>query len=158
MFKGCKELESVILPETLKIIGRECFSGCSKLTSINIPQGVEQILDLAFEGASKINFGDLILPNLTTIGQRAFYLNGAGLRRILDLGQITTLPANNGNNVNGIFVYCSELELAILPSTLTTMGTSASPFIGCTKLSTMILKAEIPPSLGVKFALGQHVS
>lgn len=37
VFKGCKELESVILPESLKIIGRECFIKCSKLTSINIP-------------------------------------------------------------------------------------------------------------------------
>lgn len=100
----------------------------------------------------------MILSNLTIIGQRAFYLSGAGLRRILDLGQITTLPANNGTNVNGTFVYCSKLELAILPSTLTTMGTSASPFIGCTKLSTMIIRAETPPSLGSKFGLGQHVS
>lgn len=158
VFKGCKELERVILPETLKIIGRECFYGCSKLTSINIPQGVEKILDSAFEGAMNIAFGDLILQNLTTIGIRAFYLNGAGLRRILDLGQITTLQANNETSYNGTFVRCSALELAILPSTLTTMGTSWQPFVGCTKLATMIVKAETPPSLGSKFALGQHVS
>lgn len=158
VFQKCTELQSVVLPETLKIIGRSCFNGCSKLTSINIPQGVEKILDNAFEGSSKINFGDLILPNLTSIGIRAFFLSSTGLRRILDLGHITTLPANNGTGASGTFVNCSALELAILPSTLTTMGTSRQPFIGCPKLSTMILKAETPPSLGSKFALGQHVS
>lgn len=139
-------------------IGENCFRNCTGLTGTPDLTKIEKIWNFAFEGAQNIAFGDLILPNLTTIGIRAFNLNGAGLRRILDLGQITTLPANNGTNVNGTFVSCSKLELAILPSTLTTMGTSWQPFINCHKLSTMIIRAETPPSLGSKFELGYHVS
>ena len=139
-------------------IGESCFNGCTGLTETPDLTKIKTIGDSAFEGVSKINFGDLILPNLTSIGIRAFYLGGAGLRRILDLGSITTLQANDATSVNGTFVRCSALELAILPSTLTTMGTSWQPFVNCTKLSTMIIRAETPPSLGRWFALGQHVS
>ena len=139
-------------------IGESCFNGCTGLTETPDLTKIKTIGDYAFEGVSKINFGDLILPNLTSIGIRAFHLGGAGLRRILDLGSITTLQADNRTNANGTFVKCSALELAILPSTLTTMGTSWQPFVDCPKLSTMIIRAETPPSLGSKFALGHHVS
>lgn len=138
-------------------IGNYAFQGCTGLTGTPDLTKITTIGDKAFESCNNVDFGDLILPNLTGIGLRAFYCS-KGPRRILDLGSITTLQANNGTSVNGTFVYNSNLTLAILPKTLTTMGTSWQPFIGCTKLSTMILLAETPPSLGSKFVLGQHVS
>lgn len=181
-------LTEVVLNDELVTIGSYAFSGYSKITSIhpqgsiktfdlgnvtNISNdafinctGLTETPDLtkitylgdrAFEGCNNVDFGDLILPNLTGIGVQAFNCS-KGPRRILNLGTITRLIANNGTNSNGTFVDNSNLTLAILPSTLTTMGTSWQPFIRCTKLSVMILLAETPPSLGSKFSLGYQVS
>ena len=48
-FKGCGDLESIILPEGLVSIGYSAFDGCVSLTSIAIPDSVTSIGDMAFE-------------------------------------------------------------------------------------------------------------
>lgn len=138
-------------------ISNDAFLDCRGLTETPDLTKITSLGDRAFESCNNVDFGDLIIPNLTGIGLRAFNCS-KGPRRILDLGSITTLRANNGTNSSGTFVNNSNLTLAILPSTLTTMGTSWQPFVRCAKLSVMIIRAETPPSLGSKFALGQHVS
>ena len=50
VFGGCKNLEEVVLPTSLKEIGVGAFYGCTKLSTINIPQGVQRIGMFAFEG------------------------------------------------------------------------------------------------------------
>ena len=47
-FKDCDELESVILPEGLKIIPYACFSGCKKLANVNFPSTLKLIGESAF--------------------------------------------------------------------------------------------------------------
>lgn len=47
-----KELNSVSLPETVKVIRKYAFKGCSNLTSINLPDSIEEIQDFAFQKTS----------------------------------------------------------------------------------------------------------
>jgi len=47
-FRNCKNLTSVILPNTLTYIGSCAFEGCSNLTTIAIPSSVENIGSYAF--------------------------------------------------------------------------------------------------------------
>ena len=51
-FRGCNELTTVILPESLTSISDEAFSGCSKLRGLYLPEGMESIGENAFAGCS----------------------------------------------------------------------------------------------------------
>lgn len=47
-----KKLNSVSLPETVKVISKYAFKGCSNLTNINLPDSIEEIQDFAFQKSS----------------------------------------------------------------------------------------------------------
>ena len=49
-FQGCKELTSIIIPNTVKEIGDYAFEGCMGLTSIVMPDSVTEIGNHAFDG------------------------------------------------------------------------------------------------------------
>lgn len=64
-------LKTVLLPNSIKSIGRGVFNGCSGLTNITIPNTVKSIGNAAFSGCSSLT--SLLLPNtLTSIGEFAF--------------------------------------------------------------------------------------
>lgn len=48
-FDGCRNLSSVVLPSTLKVIGSDAFQSCSSLKSIDLPAGLLYIGHVAFE-------------------------------------------------------------------------------------------------------------
>lgn len=53
-FKGCSNLQEVILPSSLKVIKEEAFSGCSELTWIVIPFSVQTLETNAFKDCSSL--------------------------------------------------------------------------------------------------------
>ena len=57
-FLGCENLETVILPTTLKRIGKGAFANCKKLKNIEFPDGMKRIEAYAFRN-TKI---DKIIP------------------------------------------------------------------------------------------------
>lgn len=62
---------TIIIPETVKIIGDEAFRDCKSLRSIIIPDGVKKIGFSAFRNCNQ--FQSVTLPkNLSTIGEAAF--------------------------------------------------------------------------------------
>ena len=73
IFTNARNLTSIRLPESLKVIGRMAFSGCSNLERITIPDIVEDIGSKAFwecPGIKEINI--LANSNLIRIGNQAF--------------------------------------------------------------------------------------
>lgn len=42
-FEGCSSLESVTLPDTVEEIGASAFSGCTKLKTINVPSSLKKL-------------------------------------------------------------------------------------------------------------------
>ena len=64
-------LEEVILSESLTTIPRYSFQSYTNLKKCVIPKSVVTINAGAFDGATQLE-GDIDLPNLTTLGQRAF--------------------------------------------------------------------------------------
>lgn len=71
-FGGQQSLESVSLPDTLKVIGIEAFTGCYALSDIEFPEGLEVIGDDAFSACQSLN--NLKFPStLKYIGDCAFY-------------------------------------------------------------------------------------
>ena len=60
-FERNRYIKSVVLPDTLKTIGRMAFYNCPSLTSIFIPDSVEEIGHSAFlycENMQSIRFGN----------------------------------------------------------------------------------------------------
>lgn len=63
-------LQSIIIPNGVKVIGIDAFYGCTGLTSITIPNSVTTIGDQAFYGT---NISSVIIPaNVTSIGVNVF--------------------------------------------------------------------------------------
>lgn len=115
VFVSCSNLVSVDLSK-ITIIGSAAFLSCP-----------------LFAGDGN---GDLRIPNLTSIGNNSFggYNRGTctGLKRVLDLGSITTIP-DDTNQYQGTFRNQLNLTDVILPETLTKIGNRA--FSGCTSLA-----------------------
>lgn len=51
---GCRAIETVILPDTVRRIGNGFFSGCTALRQVRLPAALESIGHEAFRGASKL--------------------------------------------------------------------------------------------------------
>jgi len=61
-FTDCKSLNSVSLPNTIKIIGYRAFEGCTSLTKINLPNSLTDIGTGAFSGCT--NLQNIVIPPL----------------------------------------------------------------------------------------------
>ena len=146
-FRQCSKLKYVILPDTLITIGQEAFRGCSKLESINFVNSIEIIEAYAFSACKNLKIDNLSLPNLKSLGNGAFGFCEK-LINVEDLGSITTIPASNGSGSSKTFADCAGLKKVKIPQTVTTLGTTDTPFFGCNALEQVIIYAETPPSCG----------
>ena len=65
-------MQSIELPKSLKVIGREAFYCCQSLKELNIPEGVVKIGGNAIDGC--ISLETVTLPStITSIGEETFY-------------------------------------------------------------------------------------
>lgn len=111
-FSQCLNLESVILPDNLTMIGQYCFYGCIKLSNIYIPKSLEIIKAHAFYNCTSLSFEELNLPNLTSLGQNAFY--GVKIKKMVlgSDGVALTLPTGTASTQNyGDKSVLEEVEL-----------------------------------------------
>lgn len=146
-FQGCTGLQSIHLPNSLKTLGINTFSSCSSLREIKM-DSVVSITDDTFRNAGN---GELSIYAPALKGNLSpFAFMGSKLKRVLSLGEITSL--SDGIYDRGTFMN-STLQLAILPATLTKIGAYA--FSGCSKMTTFICKAATPPTLGANNTLTQ---
>ena len=141
-FYGCKVLRKAVLSNSVTSIYTRAFAGCSELEECNafVSESLSSIGYECFQGCTKLS-GDVNLPNLTVALTACF--NNCDIVRVLSLGKITDMK---GEAYSGMFTSNKNLTLAVLPSTLTTMGTSA--FYDCKSLEVVVVKAVIPPTLG----------
>ena len=70
-FAGCRDLTSIVIPNSVTSIGNEAFYYCSGLTSINLGNSVTSIGNETFHGCTGLTSIDI--PNsVTEIGEYAF--------------------------------------------------------------------------------------
>lgn len=129
IFADCKNLENVILPESLTEITDSMFWGCSALSTLEIPTSVNTIGDFAFR---KCGIYEVSLPkSITTMGKNVFS----------ECGNLKTVLFDKDMNLpilpDHTFYGCQKLETITLPSTTTTIGNTA--FYNCRCLKILVL-------------------
>lgn len=127
-------------------IAADGFLGCTNLTKVDLSK-ISALNSQAFRDC--VNFagdgnGDLRLPALTSISNCVFggynQVQCTGLKRVLDLGSIATLP-NGINGYSGVFRNQINLTEVHLPDTLTTIGSRC--FQSCSSLVNINLPSSI---------------
>ena len=127
-------------------IAADGFLGCTNLIKADLSK-ISVLNSQAFRDC--VNFagdgnGDLRLPSLTSIDNHAFggynTVKCKGLKRVLDLGSITTLP-DGANGYSGVFRNQINITEVHLPNTLKTIGSRC--FDACTALVDINLTSSI---------------
>ena len=107
-FKGCRDLESISIPNSVEIIGEMAFSDCSSLVSIEIPDNVVELGDAVFAGCYNLQKVTLS-KNCLNIPKYAF----AGC---LKLKECVNSDVINKIGTKG-FYYCLSIESISLSNT-----------------------------------------
>lgn len=140
-----KELKKVILPDTITMIGHNCFEN-TELEEINFPKELRIIGSYAFDHCKLKN---IELPNkLRSIGEFAF--EGNSFKEVV-------FP--NSFNELGIcaFAYCDQLERVVFPGAPVELKIMNAGFFGaCDKLREITLPVYVKGD--VESLLGGHNS
>ena len=140
-------IESIRIPSTLRVIGRNAFRGCRYLRGIALPEGLERIGQTAFADSG---LRSLVCPgSLRKVGQGAFYmcreLGAVALnegREVLDTGEspkrveFAEGTESLGDGFAGIFGD-SVVREVVFPGTLREV--SPRVFEGCGGLQTVLV-------------------
>lgn len=153
VFRNCSNLETIILPDGLKIIGSSAFSGCTNLPIIDIPNSVTTIDYYAFDKCSSLC--NLNIPDGASFSVKNYAFQSSGITNdgvnnimahATSFGEavfasclsLTDISVNKTSN--GMFRDCTNLVSAVL-SDITTINRYV--FQGCTALKTVFLPSTI---------------
>ncbi len=110
IFSSDKSIKSVILPDTIEIIGDRAFFGCESLESIKLPKNLKEIGDYGISDCNLLK--EITVPQgVQKIGNEAFSMN-RGLQRV-------SLPEGIKEWGTGLFSNCYELSEVTLPDDMT---------------------------------------
>ena len=124
-------ITSVVIPNSVTIIGEYAFYYCKNLASINIPNSITTISELAFNFCTSLT--SIVIPDsVTTIGNGAFS-RCTSLTSINIPNSVTTIGSSTFND-------CSSLTSINIPNSVTTIDYSA--FSNCSSLTNVIIKGK----------------
>jgi len=133
-FKGCVNLKTIIIPDSITSISDDAFESCSNLVSITIPKSVTRIGQRAFRNCS--NLTSITIPdNVTFIGQAAF----AYCSNLVSIN----LPNGLTSIEFGLFAYCFKLASVddIIHKNITTIGDAA--FLYCSSITNLTIPDRV---------------
>ena len=150
-FYKCKELKSVIMPNSIASIGDSAFYRCEGLTSVKIPKSVNSIGNGAFSYCDK--FTDIIFESDITLSEADLYFVKKGIKyTVMDKKTVKVMPnkiirmetilmpdpnSEDPDNPDYIEVEeeeedysCLEDSIVVIPETLTVGNTFTVTSIG----------------------------
>lgn len=111
MFRNLKNLKTLVIPDTVKIIGDYCFEN-SGLEEIVIPETVTKVGAYAFSGCTSLK-KVTILAKIDVL-PRNFFLDCTALETVILPDTITTIEVD-------AFKNCSSFKTLEIPASLTTL-------------------------------------
>lgn len=154
-FKNCNgELNSVVVPNTVNVIGELAFSSCQYLRVVVLPNSVETIGNRAFADCWPLN--SVRLPEGITVLPKELFINCSSLtsieipssvkhienRAFLGTGLTSiVLPESVTHLGDSAFYYCSHLSSIYVPNTVTELGAGA--FAYCYELQSVHLPENL---------------
>ena len=139
-FDGIDTLTALILPDTIRSLGRNAVAECRNLTTIKLPDSLKSMGEEVFSGCEKLQKIE-IPEGVVVLPQRAFY-------RCLSLTE-AELPTTLKEIQGWAFQECESLEEVNVPE-----GVSLLPercFIGCKSLAEVTLPDSITEIQGWAF-------
>lgn len=130
-FSGCANLKSVRIPSGVLYIGMGCFADCAKLSDIALPSALRSIETTTFTGCASLTSVD-IPAQVSSIGSGAF----GGCSSLASVSFAKGLTQIGGGAFEG-----TAIEEVELPNTLRTI--QATAFRGCNNL----VIARVPASV-----------
>ena len=139
-FDGCTALTTVTLPETLQILGYNCFRGTG-ITSVVIPKSVTGFYQGAFMNCTSlesVEFEDGRTTAMNLQGQAFYGCTSLTSVTLVEKVNLNTGTSTTGNTSN--FSGCTALESIVIPSSSTVIPNNT--FFGCTSLQTVTISAN----------------
>ena len=127
LFYNCSSLESIVIPDSVTIIGDSAFYNCKALTSVSLPDSLTEIESSAFRECTGLT--SVMVPDSVTDMGTGVFANCTSLTNV-------TLPNIRQNIVASTFEGCTSLEKIVLPETVTAIRDSA--FKNCTALKEIV--------------------
>ena len=129
---ACRNLTSIIIPDSVTSIGNYAFESCTSLTNVTIPNSVTSIGYDAFYNCTGLT--DIIIPDsVTSIGAYTFY-NCTGLTSV-------TIPDSVTSIGDFAFYDCTSLTDVTIPDSVTSIGDNA--FHKCTSLTNVTIPDSV---------------
>lgn len=131
-FSNCRELYSVIIPNSVNMLEDFCFNLCTGLKTIIIPNSVTYIGNGAFQNCFELN--EISIPNsVISIGNGAFW-SCTGLSSLTLGNSLCSIGI-------GAFEYCLGLTSVTIPNSLTSIADDT--FHGCSMLTSLSFSNNI---------------
>ena len=129
-FSYCENIATVTLPASLKIIEVQAFYNCKSLVTVSIPASVTDIDSSAFSGC-------LVLESINVNQNNKKYSSGSGVLYNKPKTNLVTFPANHPSQSYSLpssvtkisdyaFYYAEDLKSISLSNNLTVIGRYAS--------------------------------
>ena len=131
-FSGCRSIQSLMIPASVRGISEGAFRGCTSLMSLTLPDSVDDIGVDSFTGCSSLR-SVTISHSITRIRDGAF----SGCSSLMSL----TIPSSVDSIGVDAFNGCSSLTSVEMPNSVTRIGSRA--FIGCSSLTSL----EVPDTV-----------
>lgn len=126
------QITSILLPNTVSVMGDACFESCSKLVSATLPDGITSLGSSFFYDCKQLE--SVVIPeSVTTLSTNCFYR----------CSSLTSVDLPDGIEELGYkcFYGCESLESIALPGSLRTMGQNC--FYGCSALESVTFGGSI---------------
>lgn len=141
-----RSITSIEIPNGITSIGYSIFQNCSNLESVIIPNSVREIDSNAFQGTA---LQSIVLPEgITRIGQAVFgqcplvsitipnSVTSFGTQVFIKCSHLTSVTIGSGVSVlsTQMFIYCSALQEITIPSNITAINPSCFSNTGLAKI------------------------